>query len=145
MVEDILADASHEPKSFVTYLVVGLAISAVIVVVFVAIVLIPSAAVEQSATERARLYINSELFWMRWPKYRLFEAPYDQLAAESARCERAIAIHQRRRGTNIRPGPGPAREAYDEANRQIATYQDMLGTVQHAMSYAISQGRGPLQ
>ncbi|WP_135452035.1 hypothetical protein [Mycobacterium sp. DL99] len=85
------------------------------------------------------------MFWIRWPKYRLFEAPYDQLAAEGARCERVIEIYQRQRGTNIRPAPGPAREVYDEANHQIAVYQGMLGTVQNAMHYAASQGRGPQQ
>lgn len=139
MLDQVLAVSSRGPMTFATFMAVGLVVSAIVVAVFIAIAMIPSAAGERLDAERARLFTHSEAFWARWPNNRVFEAPYDELAGEAIRCERVIEIYQRQRGTNVRPASGPARQVYDESNRQIATYQGLLAAVQHA----IAQGRGP--
>lgn len=139
MYDHVLAAGSHEPKSFLTYLTIGLVASALIAAGAIGLSMIPSSAGGQPDAERARLFTHSEAFWARWPNNRVFEAPYGELAAGASRCARLIGIFQRQRGTNLRPASGPTREVYDESNRQIATYQAML----NAMNYAVSQGRGP--
>lgn len=143
MYDHVLAAGSHEPKGFLTYLTVGLVLSAVFAAGAIGLAMIPSKAGERLDAERARLFTHSEAFWARWPGNRVFEAPYDELFVEATRCERVIEIYQRQRGTNVRPATGQARKIYDVANRQIATYQQMLATVHNAMNHAISQGRGP--
>lgn len=143
MYDHVLAAGSHEPKSFLTYLTIGLVLSALFAAGAIGLSMIPSKAGERLDAERARLFTHSEAFWARWPDNQVFEAPYDELASEASRCERVIEICQGQRGTNVRPATGHARKIYDKANRQIATYQQMLATVQNAMHYAISQGRGP--
>lgn len=143
MYDDVLAAGTHEPKGFLTYLIVGLVLSALFAVGAIGLAMIPSKAGERLDAERARLFTHSEAFWVRWPNNRVFEAPYDEMAGEATRCERVIEIYQRERGTNVRPATGQARKIYDKANSQIATYQAMLNSVHNAMHYAISQGRGP--
>ncbi|MBN3512368.1 hypothetical protein JYB55_26430 [Mycolicibacterium septicum] len=143
MYDQLLAAGSHEPKGFLTYLTVGLVLSALFAAGAIGVAMIPSTAGERLDAERARLFTQSEAFWARWPNNRVFEAPYDELAAEASRCARVIEIYQRQRGTNVRPATGHARRIYDKSNSQIATYQAMLNSVHNAMNYAISQGRGP--
>lgn len=139
----VLAAGSHEPKSFLTYLTVGLVLSALFAAGAIGLSVIPSKAGDREDAEKARLFTHSEAFWTRWPGNRLFEAPYDELAAEATRCARIVEILQGERGSNVRPATGHARRAYDKANTQIASYEPMLSSVHHAMNYAISQGRGP--
>ncbi|CRZ16583.1 hypothetical protein [Mycolicibacterium neworleansense] len=143
MFDRMLAVGPHEPKSFATLLTIGLVISAFCVAVFVLIALIPSTARDREDAEKARLFTHSEAFWARWPGNGLFEAPYDQLAAEATRCARIVEIFQGERGSNVRPATGHARRAYDNAEIQLASYEPMLNSVHNAMNYAISQGRGP--
>ncbi|CDP85917.1 MULTISPECIES: hypothetical protein [Mycolicibacterium] len=143
MYDHVLAAGSHEPKSFLTYLTIGLVVSALFAAGAIGLSMIPSSADERLDAERARLFTHSEAFWARWPNNRVFEAPYDELAGEAARCARLIEIFQGQRGTNVRPATGHARKTYDKANGEIATYQAMLNSVHNAMHYAISQGRGP--
>ncbi|PEG61969.1 hypothetical protein CQY21_03175 [Mycolicibacterium boenickei] len=143
MFDNVLAAGSHEPKSFLTFLTIGLVLSALFAAGAIGVAMIPSEAGERLDAERARLFTHSEAFWARWPNNRVFEAPYDELADEAIRCERVIEIYQRQRGTNVRPATGHARKIYDKANSQIAAYQAMLNSVHNAMHYAIAQGRGP--
>lgn len=139
----VLAAGSYEPKSFLTYLTIGLVLSALFAAGAVGIALIPSSARDREEAEKARLFTHSEAFWARWPGNRVFEAPYDELAAEATRCARIVEILQGERGSNVRPATGHARRAYDKANNQLASYEPMLNSVHNAMHYAISQGRGP--
>ncbi|OBG89298.1 hypothetical protein A5699_14530 [Mycobacterium sp. E802] len=134
MYDHVLAAGSHEPKSFLTYLTVGLVLSALFAAGAIGLSMVPSSAGERLDAERAWLYTHSEAFWARWPNNRVFDAPYEELAAESARCERVIEICQGQRGTTVRPAYGAARESYDQSNSQIATYQHMLSTVHNAMN-----------
>lgn len=143
MYDHVLAAGSQEPKGFLTYLTVGMVLSALFAAGAIGVGMIPSKAGERQDAERARLFTHSEAFWARWPNNRVFEAPYDELVGEATRCERVIEIYQRQRGTNVRPATGQARKIYDKANGQIAAYQAMLNSVHNAMHYAISQGRGP--
>lgn len=143
MYDHLLAAGSHEPKGFLTYLTVGLVLSALFAAGAIGVAMIPSTAGERLDAERARLFTHSEAFWTWWPDNRLFEAPYGELAAEATRCARIVEILQGDRGSNVRPATGHARRSYDKANSQLASYEPMLNSLHNAMNYAISQGRGP--
>lgn len=96
-----------------------------------------------SFKELARLMTHSSMFWVRWPHDRIWSAPYGELAAEADRCESIIGyVHSKRRSPGKRFGDAVSRHNYN-VEREIATYQHMLGTVRAAMNYAVSQGRGP--
>lgn len=142
MIDQVLA-SSNPPVSFNTFVVIGLVISAAWIAMAVVAACLPSTAADQLDAERARLYTHSEAFWGRCPNHRLYEAPYQELAAEAARCARLVDIFQEKLSSNKRPDPGPIRGMYDEANRHLPAYQHMLNSVHTAMNYAISQGRGP--
>ncbi|MCV7066609.1 hypothetical protein H7H51_14465 [Mycolicibacterium farcinogenes] len=97
----------------------------------------------------ARLYTFSSAFWARWPGERLWVAPYDESAAEAARCEEILGSMGLTPPDFVGKGSGPAAQAddADEVNRRIdregASFRAKRGAVLQAMSYAIAQGRGP--
>lgn len=145
MFDEVLAVGSHEPKSFVTYLTIGLVLSALFVGGVALVAMVPSTAGERLDAERAHLYTHSAAFWARWPYGRLLEASYDELASEATRCDRIVEILQRQRGSNTRPARGRARQSYDEISGQIANFQSMVTSVRNAMNYVATQDRGPRQ
>ncbi|WP_441962903.1 hypothetical protein [Mycolicibacterium houstonense] len=145
MIDQVLASSSDRALSFTTIVTVGLVLSAVFVAVFIGIAMLPSTKADRVDAERARLFVQSEAFWGRWPHNRLYEAPYAELAAEATRCARLIEIFQETLSYGKRPDPGAFRGMYDEAGRSLPAYQHLLNSVHTAMNYAISQGRGPQQ
>jgi hypothetical protein len=97
----------------------------------------------------ARLYTFSSAFWARWPGQRLWVAPYDELAAEAARCEEILG------GMGLKPpdyaprenNPAVQDDGAHRGNRRIdrdgATFRAKRGAVLRAISQAMAQGRGP--
>ncbi|OBF44338.1 hypothetical protein A5719_07680 [Mycolicibacterium peregrinum] len=103
-----------------------------------------------SYRELAQLYTHSSAFWARWPGDRLWSAPYDELAAEANRCDELIRsvgdkrlYVGRKKGLTKKQAEGLLAEFRVQIDREIAAYQGMLAAVRNAMSYAVSQGRGP--
>ncbi|OLP00876.1 hypothetical protein BVU76_18230 [Mycolicibacterium porcinum] len=96
----------------------------------------------------ARLYTFSSAFWVRWPGERLWVAPYDELAAEAARCEEILGSMGLKPPHYVGKESGSAVQAdAHESNRRVdregASFRAKRGALLQAMSNAIAQGRGP--
>lgn len=102
-----------------------------------------------SYQKAARLYTFSSAFWARWPGERLWVAPYDDLAAEAARCEEILGSMGLIPPHYDRKESGPVVQANDadKSNRRIdreaPAFRAKRGAVLQAMSHAVAQGRGP--
>ncbi|OMB70356.1 hypothetical protein A5741_07850 [Mycolicibacterium conceptionense] len=97
----------------------------------------------------ACLYTFSSAFWARWRGERLWVAPYDDLAAEAARCEEILGSMGLIPPHYDRKESGPVVQANDadKSNRRIdreaPAFRAKRGAVLQAMSHAVAQGRGP--
>ncbi|WKG04252.1 hypothetical protein [Mycolicibacterium sp. HK-90] len=99
----------------------------------------------------ARLYTFSSAFWARWPGERLWAAPYQELAAEAARCEEILGSmgltppHYERKESDPEVRDDGAPEVNRRTDREGAQFRAKRDAVLRAMSNAIAQGRGPQQ